>query len=100
VNRSYYDVIHEKYINERDAFIERLSHDCIVVQTLRVDSARYDTNLDKLLSVFELKKEKEDKQRIIIEKDMVIAEKKAALIREQEEKAVLLAELNALRNKK
>jgi hypothetical protein len=197
VNRSYYDVIHEKYINERDAFIERLSHDCIVVQTLRVDSDRYATNLDKLLSVFEqkhfvykeidkdypykidndnirriidilhycasdaaerqkieyeaeawrvyelareellqeLKKEKEDKQRIIAEKDTVIAEKdtviaekeaalireqeekvrilaekEAALIREQEEKAekarilaekeALLAELNALRNKK
>jgi hypothetical protein len=55
VNREYYDAIHERVINRRSNFIELLTHDCVIVQTPRIESDRYQTKLDKLLSVFEQK---------------------------------------------
>jgi hypothetical protein len=53
VNREYYDAVHEKTIGKRSNFIELLTHDSVVVQTGRIESGRYRTELDKLLSVFE-----------------------------------------------
>ena len=41
VNREYYDAIHRKYLGRRYPFIECLSHDCVVVQTPRIDSNRH-----------------------------------------------------------
>jgi hypothetical protein len=55
VNREYYDAIHETVIDRRSHFIELLTHDCVIVQTPRIESDRYRTKLDKLLSVFEQK---------------------------------------------
>ncbi|MDR1864972.1 MAG: hypothetical protein LBR08_05300, partial [Bacteroidales bacterium] len=53
VDRRYYDAIHQVSISERSHFIERLTHDSVVVQALRIESGRYGTKLDRLLSVFE-----------------------------------------------
>jgi hypothetical protein len=55
VNRKYYDAIHQKVIGKRNYFIELLTHDCVMVQTPKIESERYETELDKLLSVFEQK---------------------------------------------
>ncbi|MDR3198632.1 MAG: hypothetical protein LBU34_12265, partial [Planctomycetaceae bacterium] len=55
VNRKYYDAIHGTVINKRCYFIELLTHDCVMVQTPKIESNRYQTKLDKLLSVFEQK---------------------------------------------
>jgi hypothetical protein len=55
VDREYYDAVNDKFLTDRDFFIERLSHDCVVVQTPRIDGSRNVTKLDKLLSVFEQK---------------------------------------------
>lgn len=52
VERQYKDLINNEYITERSAFVERLTHDSFVVQVQRIEG-RYQTKLDKLLSVFE-----------------------------------------------
>jgi hypothetical protein len=52
VERNYIDWIHKTTISTKSDFVEKLSHDCFVVQVERITN-RYQTRLDKLLSVFE-----------------------------------------------
>jgi DNA repair exonuclease SbcCD ATPase subunit len=52
VERNYRDLINKTVITHKSRFIECLSHDSFVVQTGRITD-RYQTRLDKLLSVFE-----------------------------------------------
>jgi hypothetical protein len=53
VEREYQDMINRKPIVAKSPFIEKLTHDSYVVQVRRIASDRYQTKLDKLLSVFE-----------------------------------------------
>lgn len=52
VERNYRDLINQKEILNKSDFVEKLSHDSYVVQIDRI-TGRYQTRLDKLLSVFE-----------------------------------------------
>ncbi|MDR0711279.1 MAG: hypothetical protein LBF67_02895 [Prevotellaceae bacterium] len=52
IGREYWDMLTDTPITERSPFIERLTHDCYVVQVDRI-TERYRTRLDKLLSIFE-----------------------------------------------
>lgn len=54
VERQYRDMINQSILSEKSNFIERLTHDSYVVQVKRL-TGRYQTKLDKLLSVFEQK---------------------------------------------
>lgn len=54
VERTYRDLINQTDIATKSDFIEKLTHDCFVVQVDRITD-RYSTALDKLLSVFEQK---------------------------------------------
>ncbi len=54
VERQYRDLINQSILSEKSNFIERLTHDSYVVQVRRL-TGRYQTKLDKLLSVFEQK---------------------------------------------
>jgi hypothetical protein len=52
VERTYKDLIHKTLIPHKNEFIEQLTHDSFVVQVKRITN-RYQTRLDKLLSIFE-----------------------------------------------
>jgi hypothetical protein len=52
VERNYKDLINKTIITKKSSFIESLTHDSYVVQTGRITD-RYQTRLDKLLSIFE-----------------------------------------------
>ncbi len=52
VERNYLDLIDKKIIDRKSDFVEKLTHDSFVVQVNRITD-RYQTRLDKLLSVFE-----------------------------------------------
>ena len=52
VNRQYIDLISHEVINRKSDFIEKLTHDCFVVQLGRIQG-KVQTKLDKLLSIFE-----------------------------------------------
>ena len=52
VERNYVDLINNKTITQKSDFIEKLTHDSYIVQVKRITD-RYQTSLDKLLSVFE-----------------------------------------------
>lgn len=52
VERNYKDLVHKKIINKKSDFVEKLTHDSFIVQVDRITN-RYQTSLDKLLSVFE-----------------------------------------------
>jgi hypothetical protein len=52
VERSYIDLITNETLTRKSSFIEGLTHDSYVIQTPKIDS-RYQTDLDKLLSIFE-----------------------------------------------
>ena len=52
VNRNYIDLQTKKVIETKSDFIEKLTHDCYVVQLPRIES-RFQTTLDRLLTVFE-----------------------------------------------
>ncbi|MCU0340139.1 MAG: hypothetical protein MUE30_09645 [Spirosomaceae bacterium] len=52
VERKYRDLINNREIDAKSEFIEKLTHDSFVVQVERITD-RYQTRLDKLLSVFE-----------------------------------------------
>jgi hypothetical protein len=52
VSREYIDLITHKVINAKDDFIEKLTHDCYVVQIPRIEG-KLQTKLEKLLSLFE-----------------------------------------------
>ncbi|MEY3442796.1 MAG: hypothetical protein RLZZ519_1077 [Bacteroidota bacterium] len=52
VARNYLDLINKTTLDTKSDFVEKLTHDCFVVQVERI-TERYQTRLDKLLSVFE-----------------------------------------------
>jgi hypothetical protein len=52
VERNYRDLVNKKIIDVRSDFVEKLTHDSYIVQVERITD-RYQTRLDKLLSVFE-----------------------------------------------
>ncbi len=52
VERNYKDLIHKTTLHTKSDFVEKLTHDSFIVQVRRV-TGRYQTRLDKLLSVFE-----------------------------------------------
>jgi hypothetical protein len=52
VERQYKDLINSTILNTKSDFVEKLTHDSFVVQVNRI-VGRYQTRLDKLLSVFE-----------------------------------------------
>jgi hypothetical protein len=52
VERNYRDLIDKKIIEGKSDFVEKLTHDSFIVQVNRITD-RYQTRLDKLLSVFE-----------------------------------------------
>jgi hypothetical protein len=52
VERRYRDLINKTFLENKSDFVERLTHDSFVVQVRRITD-RYQTRLDKLLSVFE-----------------------------------------------
>jgi uncharacterized coiled-coil protein SlyX len=52
IGRVYEDLVNNVPLKERSPFIEKLTHDCYVVQVKRI-TERYQTRLDKLLSIFE-----------------------------------------------
>jgi hypothetical protein len=52
VERQYKDLIEKRIIEKKSEFIEKLTHDSYIVQVERI-KGRYQTKLDKLLSIFE-----------------------------------------------
>ena len=52
VERNYKDLVSQKIIDTKSDFVEKLTHDSFIVQVERITD-RYQTKLDKLLSVFE-----------------------------------------------
>jgi hypothetical protein len=54
VSREYFDLVNHKIINKKDDFIEKLTHDCFVVQIPRIEG-KLTGKLEKLLSFFEQK---------------------------------------------
>ena len=52
VNRAYIDLLTQEVIQQKSDFIEKLTHDSYVVQMPRIQ-AKFQTRLEKLLSVFE-----------------------------------------------
>lgn len=52
VERNYKDLINKTVIEKKSDFVEKLTHDSYIVQVDRITN-RYQTSLDKLLSVFE-----------------------------------------------
>jgi hypothetical protein len=52
VERNYKDLINKKIIDKKSDFVEKLTHDCFIVQVDRITD-RYQTTLDQLLSIFE-----------------------------------------------
>ncbi|MDR1341750.1 MAG: hypothetical protein LBK18_00675 [Prevotellaceae bacterium] len=52
VGRVYEDRVNNVLLKARSPFIEKLTHDCYVVQVKRI-TKRYQTRLDKLLNLFE-----------------------------------------------
>ncbi|MDX2302246.1 MAG: hypothetical protein NW226_05565 [Microscillaceae bacterium] len=67
VKRDYIDLIHKTTLTQKSDFVEKLTHDCFVVQVERITD-RYQTRLDKLLSVFEQRNFTDDKE---ITKDFI-----------------------------
>jgi hypothetical protein len=53
--RNYLDMLTKKKIKARSPFIEKLTHDSYVIQTKRITNKRYNTKLEKLLTLFEQK---------------------------------------------
>jgi hypothetical protein len=54
VERNYKDLIMDVILDTKSEFVEKLTHDSFVVQVERITD-RYQTRLDKLLSIFEQK---------------------------------------------
>lgn len=61
IERNYKDLIEQKIINAKSDFVEKLTHDSFIVQVDRI-TGRYQTKLDKLLSIFEQKNFADDKK--------------------------------------
>ena len=52
VERNYKDLVNNKIIDRKSDFVEKLTHDCFIVQVDRITN-NYSTKLEKLLSLFE-----------------------------------------------
>ena len=52
VERQYKDLINNAILTERNDFIEKLTHDSYIIQVKRI-TGRYQSSLDKVLSIFE-----------------------------------------------
>ena len=52
IDRNHQDLVNRQIIYTKSDFVEKLTHDCYIVQVGRITD-RYQTRLDKLLSVFE-----------------------------------------------
>jgi hypothetical protein len=52
VERNYKDLVNNVILDRKSDFVEKLTHDSFVVQVERI-TGRYQTTLDKLLSIFE-----------------------------------------------
>jgi hypothetical protein len=63
VKRQYLDLISNQVIDKKSEFIEKLTHDCFVVQLPRIET-KQQTRLDKLLSIFEQTNFVDDKKII------------------------------------
>lgn len=63
VERNYKDQINKTTIETKSDFVEKLTHDSYIVQVERITD-RYQTRLDKLLSIFEQKNFVDDKKII------------------------------------
>lgn len=61
VKREYFDLVNKITLYQKSDFVEKLTHDSFVVQVERITS-RYQTRLDKLLSVFEQRNFTDDKE--------------------------------------
>ncbi len=61
VERNYKDLINKVTLAKKSDFVEKLTHDSFVVQVGRITD-RYQTRLDKLLSVFEQRNFTDDKE--------------------------------------
>ncbi len=61
IERNYKDLVNQQIILERCDFAEKLTHDSFIVQVKRITN-RYQTKLDKLLSIFEQKYFLDDKK--------------------------------------
>jgi molybdopterin converting factor small subunit len=61
VERNYKDLVARALINTRSDFVEKLTHDSFIVQVNRITD-RYQTRLDKLLSIFEQRHFVDDKK--------------------------------------
>lgn len=61
VKRDYIDLVNKITLSQKSDFIEKLTHDSYVVQVDRITD-RYQTRLDKLLSVFEQRNFTDDKE--------------------------------------
>ena len=65
IDRNYHDLVNKQIITVKSEFVEKLTHDCYIVQVERITD-KYQTRLDKLLSVFQ--------QKYFIEDSKVIKE--------------------------
>ncbi|TAE37310.1 MAG: hypothetical protein EAY66_06035 [Sphingobacteriales bacterium] len=63
VERNYKDLITKTIIETKSEFVEKLTHDSYIVQVERI-TGRYQTRLDKLLSIFEQTNFVDDKKII------------------------------------
>jgi hypothetical protein len=63
VERNYRDLIDKKVIETKSDFVEKLTHDSYIVQVNRITN-RFQTKLDKLLSIFEQSNFLDEKQII------------------------------------
>ena len=63
VERNYMDLIEQKIVHQKSEFVEKLTHDCYIVQVERITN-RYQTKLDRILSLFEQSNFLDDKRII------------------------------------
>ena len=63
VERNYRDLIDKKILETKSDFVEKLTHDSYIVQVNRITN-RFQTKLDKLLSIFEQSNFLDDKEII------------------------------------
>lgn len=63
VERNYKDLINNTILTTKSEFVEKLTHDSYIVQVERI-TGRYQTKLDKLLSIFEQTNFVDDKKII------------------------------------
>lgn len=63
VDRNYKDLVNRKTLTTKSDFVDKLTHDCFIVQVNRITD-RYQTRLDKLLSIFEQTNFVDDKKII------------------------------------